>query len=285
MFRCSILILKGDQNTLVLSRSSYSVLLLTKKSLSLQKFIFRVKCIAGHWNAIIMRKRILPIAFIISLTLGFSSFQTYAEPTLNQVKQMAAEGKSTAQYHLGMMYLSGEQGVPKDTNQALKWLTLADQNGSVGAKYSLGLMYMTGTGVSQDQSTAFKWFNKAAKFGHAKAQYTLGRMYNEGVGTEKNMTQAFEWIEKAALQSYPPAEFSLGLMYDNGRGVSQNKQQAIKWYTQAPEHQHSNAQYNLGMMYLNGEGTSKNLPLAKKWLQRAASAGDQDAKDVLKGLK
>lgn len=74
-------------------------------------------------------------------------------------------------------------------------------------------------------------------------------------------------------------------MYNDGRGVAQNKQQAIKWYTQAAEHQQSNAQYNLGIMYLNGEGTSKNPPLAKKWLQRAANAGDQDAKDVLKGLK
>lgn len=95
---------------------------------------------------IIMRKRMFPITLIISLSIGLISFQTYAEPTLSDIKQMAAQGKSTAQYHLGMMYLSGEQGVTKDTTQALKWLTLADQNGSVGAKYSLGLMYMTGTG-------------------------------------------------------------------------------------------------------------------------------------------
>ena len=104
-----------------------------------------------------MRKRMFPITLIISLSIGLISFQSYAEPTLSDIKQMAAQGKSTAQYHLGMMYLSGEQGVTKDTTQALKWLTLADQNGSVGAKYSLGLMYMTGTGVSQNQFTAFEW--------------------------------------------------------------------------------------------------------------------------------
>lgn len=47
------------------------------------------------------------------------------------------------------MLLTGEQGVVKNYEQAFKWLTAADQNGSVGAKYSLGMMYFTGTGVEK----------------------------------------------------------------------------------------------------------------------------------------
>ena len=44
----------------------------------------------------------------------------------------------------------------------------------MGAKYSLGMMYFTGTGVEKDMKRAFEYFAKAADKGHAKAQYNLG---------------------------------------------------------------------------------------------------------------
>ena len=56
----------------------------------------------------------------------------FAEPSVADVQYRAQQGQPIAQYHLGIMLLTGEQGVVKNYEQAFKWLTAADQNGSVG---------------------------------------------------------------------------------------------------------------------------------------------------------
>ncbi len=101
----------------------------------------------------------------------------------------------------------------KNYEQAFKWLTVADQNGSMGAKYSLGMMYYTGTGVEKDAKRAFDYFTKAAAKDHAKAQYNLGVLYDRGEGTAQDYGKAFEWFSRAAEQGYPPAEYNLAQLY------------------------------------------------------------------------
>jgi len=86
-------------------------------------------------------------AFYIFMVIFSLHSSAFAEPSVADIQYRAEQGQPVAQYHLGMMLLSGEQGVVKNYEQAFKWLTAADQNGSVGAKYSLGMMYYTGTGA------------------------------------------------------------------------------------------------------------------------------------------
>lgn len=95
--------------------------------------------------------------YIFTMIFSLHS-SAFAEPSVADIQYRAEQGQSVAQYHLGMMLLSGEQGVVKNYEQAFKWLTVADQNGSMGAKYSLGMMYYTGTGVEKDAKRAFDYF-------------------------------------------------------------------------------------------------------------------------------
>ncbi len=142
-------------------------------------------------------------AFYIFMVIFSLHSSAFAEPSVADIQYRAEQGQPVAQYHLGMMLLSGEQGVVKNYEQAFKWLTAADQNGSVGAKYSLGMMYYTGMGVEKDAKRAFDYFTKAAAKGHAKAQYNLGVLYDKGEGTAQDYRQAFEWFNRAAEQGYP----------------------------------------------------------------------------------
>lgn len=64
------------------------------------------------------------------------SIQGNAEPTVQEIQQMAEQGQPTAQYHLGMMYLSG-QGTPQNTSMAKKWLQQAAVQGDHEAKAAL----------------------------------------------------------------------------------------------------------------------------------------------------
>ena len=88
----------------------------------------------------------------------------------------------SAQYNLGVMYANGV-GVPQDDKTAVKWYTLAAEQGHASAQYNLGVMYRKGQGVPQDDKTAVKWYTLAAEQGDAAAQYNLGLM-TLGVGVK-----------------------------------------------------------------------------------------------------
>ena len=80
----------------------------------------------------------------------------------------AEQGTAFAQYNLGLMYNNG-QGVPQDYETAVKWYTLAAEQGNASAQSNLGTMYALGTGVIQDNVYAHMWLNIAASSGNKKA--------------------------------------------------------------------------------------------------------------------
>jgi TPR repeat protein len=67
-----------------------------------------------------------------------------------------------------LMYGNGD-GVPQDDKTALKWWTLAAEQGQADAQNSLGYMYATGEGVLQDYVYAHMWWNIAASSGNKNA--------------------------------------------------------------------------------------------------------------------
>ena len=69
------------------------------------------------------------------------------------------------QYNLGVMYDNGE-GVPQDDKTAVKWYTLAAEQGDADAQSNLGLRYYNGEGVIQDNVYAHMWLNIAASSGN-----------------------------------------------------------------------------------------------------------------------
>lgn len=92
--------------------------------------------------------------------------------------------------------------------------------GSNEARYSLGTLYKSGSGVTQSYARANQYYELAAKAGYAPAQNNLGWAYREGLGVAKDPQRAIYWFRKSALQGDALALQNLGEMYRDGDGVA-----------------------------------------------------------------
>ena len=105
--------------------------------------------------------------------------------------------------------------------------------GKISAMYDVGNLYMRGRGVNRSMTKAAQWFQKAASTGHAFAQARLGILYFEGRGVKQNYPRALKLLNAAAKQNVPSAYYQLANMFELGTGVPQNLHQSIYWYKKA----------------------------------------------------
>lgn len=213
---------------------------------------------------------------------GFDAFQKGDYATaFKEFTPLAEQGKTDAQYNLGLMHYRG-LGVPQDLKVALKWFTLAAEQGNyVHAQYNLGLMYYNGRGVSEDHKTALKWHTLAAKQGHATAQFIIGVMHEEGHVTPQDVKTAIKWLSLAGEQGYAPAQIRLGFLYSAGEDVPKNAKEAFKWYSLAAKQGRPDAMEVLGSVYSLGSGVKKNLKTAVYWYSLAAEKGNIASQTML----
>ena len=71
------------------------------------------------------------------------------------------------------MYAYGLVSLPADADPnrlAAQWYFEAASQGHAEAQYSLGILFLTGSGVLQDNDEARKWISRAAAKGHADAK-------------------------------------------------------------------------------------------------------------------
>src|SRR5216683_295045 len=120
-----------------------------------------------------------------------------------------------------------------DYAKALRLIRPLANDGDATAQFNLGLMYLTGHGVQQDDSAAALWFRKAAEQGYAFAQFLLGDQYANGKGVPQDYGDAMIWFRRAAEQGHPVAKLYLGVMYAEGRGVPQDYVRAHMWFSLA----------------------------------------------------
>ncbi len=99
-------------------------------------------------------------AVIVAVMLGMA-FPAVAG-TVEDLRAKADRGDAAAQYSLGQMYSNGDEGLPKDPEQAVRWWRLAAEQGHPLSQYRLGLMYRFGKGVTKDYVQAYKWVSLAA---------------------------------------------------------------------------------------------------------------------------
>jgi hypothetical protein len=122
----------------------------------------------------------------------------------------ANQGDIGAKYEVGVMYIEG-QSAPQDTQEGIRWLQSAANNEHVLAQLELGKIYLNGApSVEADYLIALKWLEKAAQSGNADAQYHLGSMYRRGLGITKSNAEAVKWFRLAAKQGHKEARDILG---------------------------------------------------------------------------
>jgi TPR repeat protein len=70
--------------------------------------------------------------------------------------------------------------------------------------------------LSGDYAAALKEFRPLAEQGHARAKFSLGVMYDTGRGVSQDDAEAVTWYRKVAEQGDADAQFNLGVRYANG---------------------------------------------------------------------
>ena len=105
-------------------------------------------------------------------------------------------------------------GVLQDYVKAIKYYTLATEQGHAAAQCNLALMYKTGKGVPQDDVKAIKYYTLAAEQGDAGAQYNLGIMHNNGEGVPQDFIKATKWCQLAAVQGHADAIKILSILQE-----------------------------------------------------------------------
>jgi uncharacterized protein len=116
---------------------------------------------------------------------------------------LAIQGNPVAQNDLGIMYLEGK-GVPQNTSEALRFLSLSAAAGSSPGQNNLGGLYRDGKGVPRDYVKAAQWFSASAAQGNSAGMYNLGLMYEMGQGMKAEPSHAYMWYALAAEQGNLP---------------------------------------------------------------------------------
>ena len=118
-------------------------------------------------------------------------------------RPLAVQGNPVAQNNLGILYLDGK-GVPQDTSEAVRYLSLSAASGSSLGQNNLGGLYRDGKGVPRDYARAAQWFTASASQGNSAGMYNLGLMYEMGQGMKPEPFHAYMWYALAAEQNNIP---------------------------------------------------------------------------------
>lgn len=128
-----------------------------------------------------------------------------------ELKRYGDAGDAMAQFRLGMIYRDG-LGVPRDYDEAVKWLGMAARQGMADAQFRLGMMYYRGRGVMEDHAAARAWLEKAAVQQDDRALLVLGRMYEAGDSVTKDRAKAMDFYRRSAQRGNGKAKERLGEM-------------------------------------------------------------------------
>jgi Holliday junction DNA helicase RuvB subunit len=131
---------------------------------------------------------------------------------------------------------------------------------------------------------AIKWLTMAAEQGHAVAQGQLGVCYLNGYGVAKDEGEGIRWLRKAAEQGDALAEYNMGVVYCGGFGVAKDLSDALKWWRKAAEHGDATSQFNLSVCYGKGEGVTQDFIEAYKWAKLAAAQNCEGAQEYCDSL-
>ena len=178
------------------------------------------------------------------------------------------------------LYMSGNkaEGIAKWKDES--------NNGSLSAKYVLGMLYSDAAQIGLCQiddfciiNKKFSNYKKAKKIfeelyreGDARGAYALGEFYDDYPFIRTNYKKAAEFYLYAAKRGVPEAQYNIANMYERGDGVKKDIVQSVRWYLQC----------NVSSLCAAGQEGIDDLivQLTDEEFDYAKSLVDYDMKDV-----
>lgn len=135
---------------------------------------------------------------LFGLSLLFCACANIAPYESGHVFKLAETGNVDAQYNVAMNFLNGDEGYPKDYNQAKRWLEKASEQGDASAQNALGIIYLRGLGGDKNLSKSEYYYRLAANQNHENAQLQLALILLNNNKVE-DLAEAKNWLRKSSL--------------------------------------------------------------------------------------
>ena len=129
------------------------------------------------------------------LDRGSRSFSEVDQASRVLVKLIdkAHDGDSISMYDLGIAYLNGLDGFPKNPEAAREWFRLSSARGFVPGVYNYAVCLTEAVGGPGDANTAVSLFRIGAMRGDPLSQHNLGSSYGNGRGVAQDYVEAAAW--------------------------------------------------------------------------------------------
>lgn len=127
--------------------------------------------------------------------------------------KLAETGNVDAQYNVAMNFLNGDEGYPKDYDQAKRWLEMASEQGDASAQNALGIIYLRGLGDGKNLIKSEYYYRLAANKNHENAQLQLALILLNKNKVE-DLAEAKNWLRKASLLGNVEAKSKLEELKD-----------------------------------------------------------------------
>lgn len=100
------------------------------------------------------------------------SYPAYADPSLMRfyLQRSADQGFDLGKSILGLMYMAGEKGFPKDASKAMELSLSACQNKDAQGCVNVGILFGSGMGVKENLVMAHQFFSYAKNYGFEQAE-------------------------------------------------------------------------------------------------------------------
>ena len=125
------------------------------------------------------------------------------EEKLNACIELCEAGDPEMCAFLGKEFYYG-WNVPQDLDRALRYLTVASENGDAISQFTLGFMYWSGRGTEPDQDKALELFLQASEQDVPEAMYNVAKILL-AKDLEKNKKEAIGWLKRSANAGYDTA--------------------------------------------------------------------------------
>lgn len=177
---------------------------------------------------------------------------------------------NTKPHRLALLFLLATTSIQAAANDDL----LAKANGGDAiAQYDIGRKFAAGDGVSKNMEEAVKWLTKSAEQGNPDAQMSLGALLVSGRGVPRNSAEAAKWYRLAATQGRPAAQLQMARMHLAGAGVAKDDVEAAKWASLAHAQGEAQAGRILTMLRsrMTAEDTAKSEALVRELSEKKAA--------------
>lgn len=207
---------------------------------------------------------------------------------LRAVEMSPTDGSIYAK--LGHLYKANLPGIPGDMELAAKAFLMAAENGSANGACNIGFCLLRGQGVEKNLEESVRWLSIAAETGLTPPLKNLYDIITNDEIVGMTIDDLAEIRDRGLARMAKRAETDgctanlLGQRYERGDAAQRDVYVAAKWYEKAASLGSMSGAYNFGRLNLVENMQNANPVIGLEWLKKAADEGSGAANLLLSSI-